>query len=549
MAATMTDYQVLARRYRPKKFEEVIGQDPIVKTLKNALRFKRLAHAYLFCGSRGTGKTTLARIFAKALNCPNLSIDFEPCSNCPSCMSIASSSSIDVLEIDGASHRGIDDIRIITDSVSYSPTKGHYKIYLIDEVHMLTKEAFNALLKTLEEPPPQVKFFFATTEPHKLPETILSRCQRFNLRRIPLVNIVKKLQYISSDLKIDIEEEALFKVAEYAEGSLRDAESLFDQIIAFSDGKVASSTVYEVLGIMPRKWFFDFDKAFFDGNMEALFQIASELFLQGKELNHFLQDLAHHFRKILLLKIAPKLLTDIDSSYIEALKQSEKIYSKEQVLAILDQILDSQSNFFKNSPSEQIALEGLLMRLFKVRNQIGIDLLVKRLSELEEAFGGGSPAVQPQEMKNFVTAKLPQKAYVSEGALDLARADARISPVVNNQRPNTAGRSTEDASAPSPVQALNTRESMPQKPPLQKMVPPAEKAPPLPPKPISIEEKQAPVREIFQKKEYKAPPLPKESGAPLESSAPQVDITTKGRLDTLIQFAGTTLNGTIQRRK
>jgi DNA polymerase-3 subunit gamma/tau len=406
----MTQYQVLARRYRPKKFTEVIGQDPIVKTLKNGLRSGRLAHAYLFCGSRGTGKTTLARIFAKALRCPHLDADFEPCSACPVCQEIAAGTSIDVLEIDGASHRGIDDIRIITDSVGYAPSQGNFKIYIIDEVHMLTKEAFNALLKTLEEPPPQVKFFFATTEPHKVPETILSRCQRFNLKRIPLPLIMGKLRHIATDMKLSAEEEAITAIAEYAEGSLRDAESFFDQIIAFSDGTITADTVYEVLGIMPKKWFFQFDEAFKTGKVEDALRIAQEVFFQGKDITHFLEDLAGHFRKILLARLSPGLLTDQDPSFLENLKNSASIYSQEQCSAILDLIIDAQNNF-RNRPSWQIALEALFLRIFKERHQIGLDVLVRRLCELEKEIATPAPKIiaadVPQRPPQAPTLSLP----------------------------------------------------------------------------------------------------------------------------------------------
>src|SRR5262249_42117040 len=247
------EYQVLARRYRPKTFREVLGQDAIVATLRNAIKNNRIAHAYLFCGSRGTGKTTLARLFAKALNCQSLSSDLEPCNSCSSCREISSSSSMDVLEIDGASNRGIDDIRQINETVGYTAASGKYKIYIIDEVHMLTKEAFNALLKTLEEPPLKVKFFFATTEPHKVLPTILSRCQRFNLKSIPTDKIVEKLAFIAKELNISIEKDALNVIAKRAEGGLRDAESLFDQILAFHEGAITTTSVLTVLGMMPEE--------------------------------------------------------------------------------------------------------------------------------------------------------------------------------------------------------------------------------------------------------------------------------------------------------
>ena len=213
----MADYQVIARKYRPQTFADVLGQSPIVTTLKNAIKKNRLAHAYLFCGSRGTGKTTLARVFAKALNCLQPTQDGEPCNQCTSCRGIVSGSSMDVLEIDGASNRGIEDIRQINETVGYATSSGKYKIYIIDEVHMLTKEAFNALLKTLEEPPAKVLFFFATTEPHKVLPTILSRCQRFNLSRISPQLIVNKLARIAKDLNAVAEEEALHMIATRAE--------------------------------------------------------------------------------------------------------------------------------------------------------------------------------------------------------------------------------------------------------------------------------------------------------------------------------------------
>ena len=228
-------YQTFTRKYRPQKFQEVVGQEAIVTTLKNAIRLKRSAHAYLFSGSRGVGKTTLARLFAKALNCQNLDGQIEPCNECVSCKEIASSRSMDVIEIDGASNRGIDDMRQINETITYAPARG-YKIYIIDEVHMLTKEAFNALLKTLEEPPPAVKFFFATTEAHKVLPTIISRCQRFDLTQISHESIVTKLQAIAKESSREVEEEAMHLIARFSEGSLRDAESFLDQIFCFEEG-------------------------------------------------------------------------------------------------------------------------------------------------------------------------------------------------------------------------------------------------------------------------------------------------------------------------
>lgn len=490
----MTDYQVLARRYRPKAFQEVVGQEPIVRTLKNALQFNRLAHAYLFCGSRGTGKTTLARLFAKALNCEQLSTDFEPCSKCASCLEIASSSSIDVLEIDGASNRGIDDIRVITESVGYAPTRGKFKIYLIDEVHMLTKEAFNALLKTLEEPPAKVKFFFATTEPHKLPPTILSRCQRFNLRRIPLSFIVKKLAYIAADLKVEVDEEVLYRIADYAEGGLRDAESLFDQIIAFSDGKITSDMVHEVLGVMSRDKFFEFDRAFQAGDHNVCFQIGEALFLEGKDLGHFLEDLAQHYRKILLLHIAPTTLSECDASYKKALITSKTIYSKEQCLNILDLIIQAQQNF-KGALSEQLMLEALLIRILRERKRLPIECLVERLLELEKEFG---------KVEEVVELSFPETP------------DARLEilPILEKK-----------AAKARPKQAPAEIEEIVKKP--QEMAPPI----------------QSPIQAQIQPQAQ-----PQMQAEPVKD-VPVQSLLNKTRSDTLIQFAAVELEGTIQRKK
>lgn len=382
----MPEYQVLARRYRPQTFAEVYGQEAIVTTLKNAILHKRLAHAYLFCGSRGTGKTTLARVFAKALNCQTVREDLEPCNHCSSCLEIASGSSLEVLEIDGASNRGIDDIRQINETVSYASASGGYKIYLIDEVHMLTKEAFNALLKTLEEPPPRVVFFFATTEPHKLPTTILSRCQRFNLNRLPAELILKKLAYIAEQQQVDIAEDALRIVANRADGGMRDAESLMDQILAFHDGKVTGESVAEVLGIVSKELFFELDHAVKEGNLAMGFDLVHRIFSQGKDLMHFIESLLDHFRTILIVKISDKNAPYLALAEEDRIKYAEtaKIYTQEQCLTILDFLVEALGQI-RFMPSGRIALEALLLKIIRVQQRIPVDFLVKQLNELEEA--------------------------------------------------------------------------------------------------------------------------------------------------------------------
>lgn len=382
----MPEYQVLARRYRPQKFADVYGQEAIVTTLKNAILHKRLAHAYLFCGSRGTGKTTLARIFAKALNCQTVRDDLEPCNHCSSCLEISSGSSLEVLEIDGASNRGIDDIRQIKEIVGYASAAGGYKIYLIDEVHMLTKEAFNALLKTLEEPPPRVLFFFATTEPHKLPTTILSRCQRFNLNRISLELILKKLAFITEQQNIDISEDALRIIASRAEGGMRDAESLLDQILAFHEGKITAESVADVLGIVSRDLFFELDQAVKKSHLASAFSIAQRVFSQGKDLVHFVESLADHFRTILIVKISnnsPELLT-LSPGDSAKYAETAKIYTQEQSLTILDFLVEA-INQIRFMPSVRIGIEALLLRIIRIQQRVPVEFLVKQLNELEQS--------------------------------------------------------------------------------------------------------------------------------------------------------------------
>lgn len=381
----MNEYLVIARRFRPKNFKEVLGQDAIVKTLKNAIKRQRLATAYLFCGSRGTGKTTLARVFAKALNCANPTEDLEPCNECPSCKEIAASTSLDVIEIDGASHRGIDDIRQINETVGYAPASGKYKIYIIDEVHMLTKEAFNALLKTLEEPPPKVKFFFATTEAHKVLPTILSRCQRFNLNRIPLDVIVEKLAHITDKLNVTADREALQLIAKRAEGGLRDAESLMDQMIAFHEGPLTASTVTDILGIMPRNTLFSLDQAGHKGDYAHVFTLTDQLFSQGKDFVHFIEMLIEHIRTLLLIKLSAAIPPSIHipETEREAYLNSAKLYSVEQCMTILELLAPAISEI-RFSPTPRFTLEALLLKMLRTHCRIPIDTLVRRLAELEE---------------------------------------------------------------------------------------------------------------------------------------------------------------------
>src|SRR5258706_5790971 len=330
-------YQVIARKYRPQRFADVVGQEHVTQTLANAIQQNRIAHAYLFCGPRGTGKTTIARIFAKCLNCANgPKVDFGD--DDPRCQEITEGRSLDVLEIDGASNRGIEEIRELRETVKYAPATGKFKIYIIDEVHMLTKEAFNALLKTLEEPPAHVKFIFATTEPQKVLPTILSRCQRFDLRRIPANLIVKHLKEIAKKEKVAIDNEALAAIARGAEGGLRDAESTLDQLIAFCGNKIAEADVLSVFGLVAHARIAVLTDAILDGETTKALKVLKDLDDAGKDLQRLAADLLDHFRNLLIVTLGAEGIASLQlpDTEMELLQAQAKRADSDAVLRIID---------------------------------------------------------------------------------------------------------------------------------------------------------------------------------------------------------------------
>jgi len=375
-------YQVLARKWRPKQFDDVLGQEHVTTTLKNAIEQNRLAHAYLFVGPRGIGKTSTARIFAKALNCVK-GPTAEPCDKCDNCIEIAEGRSLDVLEIDGASNNGVEQVRELRDTVRYTPAHAKFKIYIIDEVHMLSTAAFNALLKTLEEPPEHVKFFFATTEPQKVLPTILSRCQRFDLRRIPAGLIVKHLKDIARKEKVTIDEEALEAIARGAEGGLRDAESALDQLIAFCGSKIGEKDVLAVFGLVAHQKLAALTDALIDGETNTALKILKELDEVGKDLQRLLADVLDHFRNLLVMTLGGKGedLLDLPETELELVKRQEQRIDSDAVLRMIDALAATEGRL-RYALSKRILFEIALVKAIKARQMVGIEGVLQKLNEL-----------------------------------------------------------------------------------------------------------------------------------------------------------------------
>ncbi len=374
-------YTVLARRFRPQAFDEVIGQQPVAQALQNAIRHGRVAHAYLFTGARGVGKTSMARILAKALNCPYVK-DGVPCNECDICQSISAGHDVDVLEIDGASNRGIDDIRTLRANVNVKPMRAGQKIYIIDEVHMLTTDAFNALLKTLEEPPPNVKFVFCTTEPQKLLDTILSRCQRFDFATIETANIMARLGEIAKSEGFDVTTEALELVARRADGSMRDSQSLFDQLLAFSDGQITASDVHRLLGTAGDDRLIQLVAALIDRQAASALKQLEEALAEGVQLGELVDQILRYLRDVMVVAAGAEGvgLTSVSSDHRGTVESHAKSWGLNTVMAALQILSETRSQMARASYGRVLA-ELALVRISLLENLEELQQVVKALAK------------------------------------------------------------------------------------------------------------------------------------------------------------------------
>lgn len=398
-------YTALYRKFRPDNFKDVKGQDHIVTTLKNQIQADRIGHAYLFCGTRGTGKTSIAKLFAKTVNCQH-PVDGSPCGECASCKSIAAGNSMNVIEIDAASNNGVDNIREIVDEVSYSPAEGKYKVYIIDEVHMLSIGAFNALLKTLEEPPSYVIFILATTEVHKIPITILSRCQRYDFKRISIETITERMKELMEAEGVQVEERALRYVAKTADGSMRDALSLLDQCIAFHFGKeLTYDKVLDVLGAVDTEVFSRLYRMVLERNVLGCINLLEEIIIQGRELTQFVSDFSWYLRNLLLVKTSDNMEDVIDVSKDNLVRlQEEAAKTDMETIIRYIRIFSELSSKMKYATQKRILLEVALIKLCKPAMETNQDALLDRIRAVEEKIEKGmvAPVVQQMTVANEV---------------------------------------------------------------------------------------------------------------------------------------------------
>ena len=383
-------HKALYRVYRPKNFSDVIGQEHIVRTLKNQIENNNVGHAYLFCGTRGTGKTSTAKIFSRAVNCTNLHND-EPCNECENCREILEDKTMDVVEIDAASNNSVDDIREFRENVKYSPAKSKYKVYIIDEVHMLSQGAFNALLKTLEEPPSYVIFILATTEPHKIPATILSRCQRFDFKRVTVKDISSRMRYICEKEGIEADEKALNLIARNSQGALRDALSILDQCISFEGNKISYNDVIELLGSVNIEQLFDLAESIIKEDTRKSLQILNDFIIWGKDVRNLVNDLIDHFRNLMVCKISNDLdeIISLPEETIDLLKQQAETIDTNNLIRILN-ILSEAQDGMKISSNPRVLMEVTMMKIAQPMFDESKEALIKRIENLEQKIESGN---------------------------------------------------------------------------------------------------------------------------------------------------------------
>ena len=383
-------YVALYRKWRPGSFDEIKGQEAIVTTLRNQIEANRIGHAYLFCGTRGTGKTTAAKVFAKAVNCEH-PVNGNPCCECESCKSIADGTSLNVIEMDAASNNGVEDARQIKESVVYSPTNGKYKVYIIDEAHQITKDAFNALLKTMEEPPGYVIFILATTEPHKIPVTILSRCQRYDFKRIDNDTLEARLKEVAENEGIEVEDKAIKYIATKAEGGMRDALSLLDQCSAFFLGDaITYERALEVLGAVDTSVFSEFLRDLCARSVTDAVALIDRILVQGRDLSQFVTDFIWHMRNVLLSKTVEDIsdITDISADNLKLLKKESEAISEAQLLRYIN-IFSELSNDLRFATQKRVLIELAVIKICKPQMQADLDSVNDRLKVIEDLIEKG----------------------------------------------------------------------------------------------------------------------------------------------------------------
>ena len=393
-------YTALYRKFRPDNFDGIVGQKHIVKTIKNQILTNRVSHAYLFCGTRGTGKTSTAKIVARAINCLSPK-EGNPCNKCEFCRAALENRSMNVIEIDAASNNGVDNIREIREEVKYPPTEGRYKIYIIDEVHMLSTGAFNALLKTLEEPPEHIVFILATTDPQKVPATILSRCQRFDFHRITTEEITQTLSHYMEIEKIKAEKEALHYVARLGDGSMRDALSILDQCIAFySDEVLTLDKVLDVVGAVDNRVLYDMTEAILQKNAVRMMDLIEQIMIQGRDISQFVTELIVHFRNILICNTIENASALLDVSQEEYQRLQSQEISKEECMYLI-KIFSALQNDLKYASNERILLEVAMLKLCSITAEKNIDDISAKLAAIERKIERGIPSFEPAPAKQI----------------------------------------------------------------------------------------------------------------------------------------------------